>query len=200
MSTQNRVCSCMVIYYLRYYCLYEQLKACFGPTAHMANAYPTWKRISSEPSQPKCGSRAATGHCLGAGPTHPPESQPAISAEGFRGCLFKPRLPAACDTGSCDSRPLTSRWRCSSPCWASCLWTLEAKAVWLESQASPGIRVQAVLLQLLQNRHGAGEQYTITERTPLSLWGSPPYLLGSPCLPPEERHLSMPGTGEKERN
>ena len=32
---------------------------------------------------------------------------------------------------------------------------------------------------------------------PLSLWGSP-HLLGSPCLPPEERCLSMPEIGEKE--
>ena len=34
------------------------------------------------------------------------------------------------------------------------------------------------------------------------LWGSPPHthLLGSPCLLPEERHLSVPETGEKERN
>ena len=34
-----------------------------------------------------------------------------------------------------------------------------------------------------------------------SLWGSPlTHLLGSPCPPPEERYLSMPETGEKERN
>ena len=44
-----------------------------------------------------------------------------------------------------------------------------------------------------------GEGYTITERTPLSFWGRP-HLLGSPCPPPEERRLSMPDTGEKERN
>ena len=30
--------------------------------------------------------------------------------------------------------------------------------------------------------------------------GPPPHLLGSPCPLPEERHLSMPETGEKERN
>ena len=30
--------------------------------------------------------------------------------------------------------------------------------------------------------------------------GSPPHLLGLPCLPPEERRLSIPETGEKERN
>ena len=52
---------------------------------------------------------------------------------------------------------------------------------------------------LLQNRQG-GSQYTIMERTPLSLWGSPPYLLGPPCPLPEERRLLMPETGEKERN
>ena len=34
---------------------------------------------------------------------------------------------------------------------------------------------------------------------PLSIWG-PPSLLGLPCLPPEERCLSMPETGKKERN
>ena len=35
----------------------------------------------------------------------------------------------------------------------------------------------------------------------LSLWvSSPPILLGSPCLPPEEKRLSMPEIGEKERN
>ena len=49
-----------------------------------------------------------------------------------------------------------------------------------------------------------GSQYTITERVaPFSLGGSPPphtHLLGSQCLPPEERRLSMPETGEKERN
>ena len=36
----------------------------------------------------------------------------------------------------------------------------------------------------------------------LSLDVSPPHahLLSSKCPPPEERHLSMPETGEKERN
>ena len=44
------------------------------------------------------------------------------------------------------------------------------------------------------------EQHTITKRIlPFSL-GVPPQLLGSPCPPPEKRHLSMPETGEKERN
>ena len=55
---------------------------------------------------------------------------------------------------------------------------------------------------VLQNRPGVGGvgQYTITERTlPFSL-GVPHNLLGSPCLPPEERRLSMPEIGEKERN
>ena len=46
---------------------------------------------------------------------------------------------------------------------------------------------------------GGGGQYTIAKKTPLSLWG-PLHLLGSPCPPPEDRHLSMPETGEKERN
>ena len=35
---------------------------------------------------------------------------------------------------------------------------------------------------------------------PFSLGVPPTHLLGSPCLPPEERCLSMPETGEKERN
>ena len=35
--------------------------------------------------------------------------------------------------------------------------------------------------------------------TPFSL-GDPWHLLGSPCLLPEEKRLSMPETGEKERN
>ena len=35
---------------------------------------------------------------------------------------------------------------------------------------------------------------------PPFLSGGPPHLLGSPCPLPEERCLSMPETGEKERN
>ena len=37
-------------------------------------------------------------------------------------------------------------------------------------------------------------------KDPPFLPGVPPNLLGSPCPPPEDRHLSMPETGEKERN
>ena len=54
---------------------------------------------------------------------------------------------------------------------------------------------------LLQNRPGPGGVNNILlpkGLPPLSLWGPP--LLGSPCPPPEERYLSMPETGEKERN
>ena len=36
---------------------------------------------------------------------------------------------------------------------------------------------------------------------PFLFLGVPPtHILGSQCLPPEERRLSMPETGEKERN
>ena len=48
---------------------------------------------------------------------------------------------------------------------------------------------------------GAGGQYTLMERTPLSLSGGcPPHLLGSPCLLPEEGCLSIAETDEKEIN
>lgn len=60
---------------------------------------------------------------------------PPFPPEGFLRA-FKLGLPAARDTGSCESTSLTSRWRCSSPCRASCLRTLEALAMLLESQAS----------------------------------------------------------------
>ena len=60
------------------------------------------------------------------------------------------------------------------------------------------------VVDMLQNRPGQSSgQYTITERIPLfSLWGSPPNtpILGSQCPLPKERCLSMPETGEKERN
>ena len=55
---------------------------------------------------------------------------------------------------------------------------------------------------MLQNRlgvGGVGEQYTITDRTlPFSLGVPPPTMFALPA--PEERYLSMPETGEKERN
>ena len=51
---------------------------------------------------------------------------------------------------------------------------------------------------------GGGSWYIITEKIPpFCLWRFPPthtHLLGSKCPPPEERRLSMPETGEKERN
>ena len=43
-------------------------------------------------------------------------------------------------------------------------------------------------------------QYTITKRNPPFSSGVPPYLLGSLSLMPEERRLSMPEIGEKERD
>ena len=47
---------------------------------------------------------------------------------------------------------------------------------------------------------GAGvNNILLPKGNPLSLWG-PTHLLGSPCLPPQERRLSMPEIGEKERN
>ena len=45
---------------------------------------------------------------------------------------------------------------------------------------------------------GGYERYAITKRTPL-FWGVPPVLC-SLCPLPEERRLSMPKIGEKERN
>ena len=41
-----------------------------------------------------------------------------------------------------------------------------------------------------------GKQYTITKMTPPFSQGVPPPILGSFCLPPGERHLSMPEIGK----
>ena len=51
-------------------------------------------------------------------------------------------------------------------------------------------------------RAGGGLGWTIYyhQKDPPFLSGGPPHLLGLPCPPPEERLLSMPETGEKERN
>ena len=46
---------------------------------------------------------------------------------------------------------------------------------------------------------GVNDNYYQKDPPPFSP-GVSPHLLGSPCLPPEERHLSMPEIGEKERN
>ena len=53
---------------------------------------------------------------------------------------------------------------------------------------------------LLQNRWGVEVNDTLLLKGPLILLGGPPHLLGSPCPPLEEIHLSMPETGEKESN
>ena len=63
--------------------------------------------------------------------------------------------------------------------------------------------IEYIKIQLLQNRPGGGEGYTINKMTPPSSSGGsslPPRLLGSLCPLPEERCLSMPEIGEKERN
>ena len=53
---------------------------------------------------------------------------------------------------------------------------------------------------VLQNRWGAGVNNILLWKGPPFLSGGPPDLLGSPCPPPEERHLSMPEAGEKGRH
>ena len=74
--------------------------------------------------------------------------------------------------------------------------------------------VQLLVLGLLRGTgSGLRASVLVTEQTgwednnvlslkglPLCLWGFPPHLLGSQCPPLEERYLSMPETGEKERN
>ena len=68
----------------------------------------------------------------------------------------------------------------------------------------------------MRHTYGLSQVHPVTEQvgvvhdillqkgSPLSLSGGSPHphthLLGSKCPPPEERHLSMPETGEKERN
>ena len=59
---------------------------------------------------------------------------------------------------------------------------------------------KSMILGLLQNRPRGVEQYTITKRTPTFFSGDSSPILGSLCLLPEERRLSMPESGEKERN
>ena len=56
--------------------------------------------------------------------------------------------------------------------------------------------------KVLQSRPGGGHDKLLQKGSPLSVSGGPPntHLLGLKCSPPEERHLSMPETGEKERN
>ena len=53
---------------------------------------------------------------------------------------------------------------------------------------------------LLQNRQGEGVYNILLPKGPPFLSGGPPHLLGSLCPLPEERCLSMPEIGEKERN
>ena len=54
---------------------------------------------------------------------------------------------------------------------------------------------------LLQNRPGVVHDKLLQKGSPLSLSGVPhTHLLGSKCPLPEGRCLSMPETGEKERN
>ena len=76
---------------------------------------------------------------------------------------------------------------------------------------SDKLNLVRVTKRILETKSRVGRGGGVTEQTggydillpkgpPLSLWGSPPHLLGSPCPPPEERHLSMPEIGEKERN
>ena len=58
-------------------------------------------------------------------------------------------------------------------------------------------------LVLLQSRRGVVHDKLLQKGFPLSVFGGSPshtHLLGSKCPPPEERHLSMPEIGEKERN
>ena len=59
-------------------------------------------------------------------------------------------------------------------------------------------------LEMLRSMRGAVHNKLLQKGFPLSLSGGSPHphthLLGSKCPPPEERHLSMPETGEKERN
>ena len=50
-----------------------------------------------------------------------------------------------------------------------------------------------------EQTEGRGLLHTIIERTHCFSPGVPPRL-GPLCPPPEERHLSMPENGEKERN
>ena len=55
---------------------------------------------------------------------------------------------------------------------------------------------------MLQNRPGDGgmvNNILLPKGTPF-LSGGSPQLLGSPCLPPEERRFSVLEIGEKERN
>ena len=61
------------------------------------------------------------------------------------------------------------------------------------------------MIIVLQSRWGVVHDKLLQKGFPLSVsGGSPPprhaHLLGSKCPPPEETHLSMPETGEKERN
>ena len=72
------------------------------------------------------------------------------------------------------------------------------------------------VLGIISSQHGAEKCFwgeNVTEQTrgervndillpkgPSFRSGGPPHLLGLPCPQPEERHLSMPETGEKERN
>ena len=62
------------------------------------------------------------------------------------------------------------------------------------------------MVVLLQNRQGVGgavHNILLWKGSPFLSLGvppPPPHLLGLQCPPPEERRLSMPETGEKERN
>ena len=71
---------------------------------------------------------------------------------------------------------------------------------------SSGVGSKSLVYWSLCYRAGRG-WFTINyyrKDSPLSVSGGSPHssthLLGSKCLPPEERRLSMPETGEKERN
>ena len=62
--------------------------------------------------------------------------------------------------------------------------------------AGSGLRASV----LVTEQGGRMNNVLLLKGLPLCLWGFPPHLLGSKCPPLEERRLSMPETGEKERN
>ena len=81
------------------------------------------------------------------------------------------------------------------------LLTLSSQNTWVRPQLAPGP------LKLLQSWRGWGggvhDKLLQKGLPPFCLWRFPhthTHLLGSKCPPPEERRLSMPETGEKERN
>ena len=63
------------------------------------------------------------------------------------------------------------------------------------------VGVKELEQKVLQNRpRGRGVNDVLLPKDPPFFTGGPPHILGSLGLLPEERHLSMPEIGEKERN